>query len=72
MGIAKKIIQDSVREMSLELNRHIVEEIKAIKLKLAELDPNSQESYKLNQERKMLNQERIEALGMYLIQGGKE
>ena len=70
--ITRKMFRETVDEMSLELNRDIVEAVKDIKLKLAQLDVRSPEALALNQERKLLNQERIKALKLELIQGGKE
>ena len=60
-----------VQRMGQSLNRDIVEEIKLINAKLTSGELLAAEVERQLQIKKELNKERIKALGMYIIQGGK-
>lgn len=60
-----------VQELGQELNRSIVEEVKVINARLTSGELTEAQIKGQLQTKKLLNQERIAALGLYLIPGGK-
>lgn len=61
-----------IRQMSLELAAEIAEEVKVINARLESGELTAKQIKGQIEIKKELNKERIKALGLYLIQGGKE
>lgn len=55
-----------------KLNQVILKEVKKLQTKLTLVETNSKEADSIKQSCKELNKERIKALGLVLIQGGKD